>query len=411
MLIMCLLLVAAMVSCGDAKDTPDETEPQTPVDTNKGIRTEAPKTQASVEAPNPLDYDYFHVFKAPEGNPRDIVYNYMYAMSQIKWVATESWTTDWKVPQDYTVNLPYVKGKTYYGLPYSLARSSLDEFSQYVENESFTPNSHYYEEIIGNNCSSAMDLAYNQILNFPGYCQLRPSTNRTDLLKFPDGIEVPPARSSNPDDWISQTVFSHNGLDAMYNGYAQLGKGDILYRMIDGSGHTRMVSKVEVTRSVAGKLVPAKSYIYCIEQTNTWADNKRNSTWFVDRKYTFSECAELLFMPVTFHIFHEDNPVLEDAYIMMKGKNSPESVKKLLNGVVESTFPLTYVRATVTDSEGKIVGDTYKNNMHSTYKVSVRNFDSQLKISKLPAGTYTFDLRAGIARGGVTLESFQFTIS
>lgn len=413
--LMALFLVCSLFACGSPDKDPAET-----IDPLSGsIKTEAPKTEGEPkettapkkEPPKAEDYDYFHVFKAPEGSPRDIVYNYMYAMSQIKWVATESWTTTWKGEGDFGVNLPYEKGKTYYGVPYARTNATLDEFQMYVTNKgTFTPNSPYYEEIVGNHCSSSMVMAYQQVIPMPYAGALKPLVSRLQFLKFPDGIEIPPARSSNPDDWISATVFNHNGQDAIFAGYAQLDKGDILYKNIDGSGHTRMVSKVEVNKSVAGKVLPGRSFVYCLEQTNAWADSKKESTWFIDRKYTFSQLYETLFMPVTLNIYHEENPEIEDAYLMMKGKNTPESLKKMLNGTIESNFPLAYARLTVTDKDGKIVAEHLEYYLTNSFKLNLRNFSYKLGIEKLPAGEYTFKVRSGIARGGVDLETVKFTI-
>ena len=418
LLLLSLLLAVALFSCG--KKNGDDSPETTLNPLGNSVRTEAPKTETTEpaettapkkEPPKAEDYDYFQVFKAPEGKPRDIVYDYMYAMSQVKWVAAESWTTTWKNEGDFKVNLTYEKGKTYYGIPYSDTRATLDEFLQFLPtNGKFTPNSPWYEELVGNHCSSSMVMSFQQILDFSFGDSICPITSRKDTLFFPGNIEVPPARSSNPDDWISETVFSHNGQDAIFEGYAQLDKGDILYKKIDGSGHTRLVSKVEISKSVSGKLLPARSYVYCLEQTNAWADSKKESTWFIDRKYTFSELYETFFMPVTFYIYHEDTPVIEDAYVTMKGKNTPDSIKKMLNGAVETTFPLTYVRVTITDQNGKIVEEALEYRTARAYKYNVRNMTYDLNIDKLPAGEYTFSLRVGIARGSVEFENFKFTI-
>lgn len=411
-----LLVTLLLVSCGSTDKTPAETiDPL-----GNSVRTEAPKTETTKpeetkapekEPPKPEDYDYFKVFEAPKGNPRDIVYDYMYSMSQVKWVAAESWNTTWKNQGDFKVNLSYEKGKTYYGIPYSDTRATLDEFLQFLpQNERFTPNSPWYEELLGNHCSSSMVVSYQQILDFPYGHAIAPVTQRKDVLFFPAGVEVPPARSDNPDDWISETVFAHNGQDKIYEAYAALDKGDILYKKIDGSGHTRMVSKVEVFKSAAGKLMPGRSYVYCLEQTNAWADNKKESTWFVDRKYSFKDLYDTFFMPVTFYIFHEENPVIKDAYVTMKGKNTPETIKKMLNGAIETTFPLTYVRTTVTNNMGKVVEQALEYRTGITYKYNVRNMTYKLNIDKLPAGEYTFSLRVGIARGSVEFENFKFTV-
>ena len=417
--LFCLMLTALLlVACGnDSGKNPDETiDPL-----GSSIKTEAPATDApetpketkpTTVVPSPDDYDFIQKFDAPEGNPRDIIMNYMLSMAKVKWVAAEDWTTTWKGEGEFSVKLVYEKGKTYYGVPYARTNGSLDLFNQFLPSDgNFTPNSPYYEEIVGNHCSSSMVMSIQQVLNFTYSGSLKPTVARQGLLMFPEGIEVPPPRSgTNPDNWISETVFKHNGEDAIFNGYTKLSKGDILYKNIDGSGHTRFVSKVEPFYSATGKLMPARSLIYCVEQTNAWFDNNKNTTWWIDKKYTFKEVYDTFFMPVTLCIYHEENPVIEDAYIMMKGKNTADSIKKTLNGTVEATFPLNYVRITIEDKAGQVVAEHFEYGLGSAYKVNLRNFHYDLGIDKLASGTYTYNLRAGIARGGCDIEHFEFTV-
>ena len=416
-LIMC---VVALVSCGGNGDETQQTEDPTPggVKTEAPDTTDAPKQDAVTDhvqttlSKSESEYDYYFTFKAPEGNPRDIVYNYMLSMAKIKWVATESWVTTWKEQGDFGVNLAYDVGKTYYGVPYARTNGTLDEFEQFVVDGTFKPNSPFYEEIVGNHCSSSMVMSFQQIIDLTYSGALKPLRSRTGLLMFPKGVEIPPARngSTNPDNWISETCFAHNGQEAIFNGYAQLDKGDILYKNIDGSGHTRMVSKVELYYSPTGKLMPNRSYVYCLEQTNAWYDTNKNSTWWIDKKYSFSQLWDTFFMPVTLCIYHEENPVIVDNHIAMTGKNTPDTIKTMLKGTIETDSQLTYVYITIKDQAGNIVSDHLHYNLTKEYKASLRNMHYPLAVDKLPAGTYTYNLRAGIARGGVDIETFQFTI-
>ena len=421
-LILCLLLTTAMfVSCG-GNDTPEETKAplanavQTEEDTEETTsdKSDIYTNYVPTKLPkDPSEYDFSHTFKAPEGNPRDIVYDYMYKMATVEWVATKTWNTHWKVQGDFGVDLTYEQGKTYYGLPYSNTMAPLDEFNLYLVDGTFTPNSEYFEELVGNHCSSSMVMAFQQVIDLTYSGALKPLVSRTGLLMFPEGLEIPPARdnSTNPDNWISETMFAHNGQDAVFEGYATLDKGDILYKNIDGSGHTRLVSKVEIFKSPTGKLMPNRSYVYCLEQTNAWFDkNTKNTTWWIDKKYSFDTLWDTFFMPVTLCIYHEENPVIDDAYIVMEGKNSADTITKTLKGTVESNFPLSYVRLTIKDSTGKIVSEKLHYALPKSYKVNLRNFHYDLGLDKLPAGTYTYTLRAGIARGGVDIETFNFTI-
>jgi len=426
LLTLSLLLIVVLASCGSSDGGSKETTPEQTKDPLGGgvIRTVAPATEPPAPVETDIDYskytptaeklaeyDYVKIFEAPKGNPRDIVYNYMYAMSQIEWKATKGWNTHWKVQGDFGVNITYEEGKTYYGIPYSNTKCGLSVFENFVIDGTFTPNSEYYEELIGNHCSSSMGLAYQQIIDLPYSGGLKENSARRGLIKLAAPLEIPPSRTeNNPDDWISETVTAHNGVDKLYEAYASLDKGDILYKMIDGSGHTRMVSKVEVNKTVAGKIIPSRSFVYCLEQTNAWADNKRESTWFIDRKYSFETLNSTNFTPFTLCIFHEENPKIYDAYIMMKGKNTPETIKKMLAGTIESTFPLNYVRATITDADGKIVSEAFKYDFTKNYKVNIRDMTYTLNADKLPTGTYTFNLKAGIARGSWDIETIEFTV-
>ena len=170
-----------------------------------------------------------------------------------------------------------------------------------------------------------------------------------------------------------------------------------------------MVSKVEIFKSPTGKLMPNRSYVYCLEQTNAWFDGNKNSTWWIDKKYSFSTLWDTFFMPTTLCIYHEENPVITDAHLTMTGKNTPDSIVKALKGTVESNYPMTYARITITDKDGKIVSESLKYNLTKEYKINLRSMHSDLNLSELPAGTYTYKLRAGIARGGVDIETFEFT--
>jgi hypothetical protein len=299
----------------------------------------------------------------------------MLKMAQVEWVAGKTWNTHWKEQGDFTVNLTYEEGKTYYGVPYSQANGTLDEFLQFLpENKVFTPNSEYYEELIGNHCSSSMVMAYQQILDFTYSGSLAPRTARHGILMFPAGLEIPPARSENPDDWISETMFAHNGKERLYEGYAALDKGDILYKSVDGSGHTRMVHKVEIFKSATGKVMPNRSFVYCLEQTNAWWDSKKDTTWWIDKKYSFDKLFDEFFMPVTFCIFHEENPVITDAHVTMTGKNTPDSIQKSLKGTIESNYPLTYAYITIKDTNGQIVSQSLRYILNKQHKLNLQDF-------------------------------------
>ena len=415
-----LLSLASCASESEVGDGGETTSPESAADTNSGIRTEAPPETTSAPATNLKDpsfykpdlskYADYKLFKAPEGNLRDIVYDHMYYMSQIEWVAGTSWTTHKDGKPNGSLQLPYVEGKTYYGVPYAQTMCSAPVFLDYVIDGKFYPNTDIYENLIGNHCSSSMGHAFQQIIDLQYEGGLKLNETRKGYITTANGLKVPYNEDGSIASYDSQAIFDLNGLAAIYDAYATLDKGDILYKMVSPSGHTRMVSKVEVAKNNAGKVLPGRSYVYCIEQTSAWADDKKNSTWFIDRKYSFEKLGSTLFTPFTLEIYHAKDPVVYDAYILVTHDNDAESLKKMLKGSIESTFPLNYVRATIEDENGKIVKEVLKYDLIKSYKVTLRDMTFTLGADKLPAGTYTFKLKAAIARGAWEIENFQFTV-
>ncbi|MBE6642386.1 MAG: hypothetical protein E7615_01885 [Ruminococcaceae bacterium] len=398
-------LFAAFIlsSCGSSDNKPDVPETEEP-------STEESTALETTEGHPGLDYEFYKIFEAPKGDYREIAYNYMLAMANYKWIAGEDFSIAWKDEGDFKVNLDFKKGETYYGLPYSEQRASLEQFSQFVaEGGTFTSDTYYYEEIIGNHCSSSMGLAYQQLIDFPYAGSLKPVGERRGVIKLIDGLEQPAGETTK--DWYSEDVINLNGKEKIFEAYAKMGKGDILGKFVKTSGHSRMVSHVEIYKTAAGKIIPARSLVYTIEQTNAFdkTTKDRNTTWWIEHSYTFQELLDTKFIPLTLEIFHNGEQ-LENAYIAFDDKNTPESILKTINGTVTSNFPISYVRATITDSDGNIVGEIYRRKFDKSYKVNLRTDYSSLNISKLEPGTYTYSLHAGIARGGTEIESFQFTI-
>ena len=423
---LAVFLLAALAACGNpGANDPTNKDPETNAETTTNtsadiIRTEAPPETTTPPSSNLKDpsfyspdlskYADYKLFKAPEGNPRDIVYDHMYYMSQIEWVASKSWTTHFDGKPNGGLQLKYEEGKTYYGIPYAETACSAPVFLDYVIDGKFYPNTDVYETLVGNHCSASMGHAFQQIIDLQYEGGLLFTEKRKGYIKTANGLKVPYNDDGTIASYDSQAIFDLNGIQAIYDAYATLEKGDILYKMVAPSGHTRMVSKVEVARNTAGKLLPSRSYVYCIEQTSAWADTKFNSTWFIDRKYAFETLVSTLFTPFTLEIYHTENPVIHDAYIMVTHKNDAESLKKMLKGSIESTFPLNYVRATIEDENGNIVSEVLKYKLIKHYKITLRDMTFSLGADKLPAGTYTFKLKAAIARGSWEIENFQFTV-
>ncbi len=353
-------------------------------------------------------FTFYHTFKAPEGDYRQIVTDYMLKMANTSWVAGEDFSITWKKQGDFKVNLNFKKGETYYGIPYSQARASLEQFYMFAkEGEEFTSPNYYYEEMVGNHCSSSIGLAYQQLIDFPFEGRLMPGTARAGILSFVNNLKKP-----ETDAYFTQDIFDLNGQEKVFEAYASVQSGDIINKIKPGTGHARMARSVKVVRGSDGKINPEESIVYCIEQTNEFDKTRtdRITTWWIDRAYTFQKLWNTKFMPVTLDILHTNTP-LKDAYIAFDGSNNAETIRHTVSGTVSSNFPLAYVRAQITDSHGNTVSEIYKYKFAKQYAIHLSDYYSELNIQNLLTGKYTYTLRAGIGRGGCEIEKFDFTIT
>ena len=353
------------------------------------------------------------IFKAPENtNYREVVKEYMLRMANVEWTPKETFPIKWKGEPRFKIELVYEKGKTYHGMTYTETKGSLDLFEQLLEDGVFTPNSEFYEECFGNHCSASMDMAYQQVVDFPYLGGVKPNKMRGTMLKLVGNLKIPTEFGSRYD---SLDVWNANSKKDVMEAFASVDTGDIMYYCDKHkSGHARMVSRPsEVVRFDNGEIDPENSYVITVEQTNkfdtTDAAQGKATTWYLDHKYSFAKLYEKRFMPVTFTIYTSGEKS-KDAYLVYEGNNNAETIKNGLNGQVDSTFPLTYVRVTIKNKEGKLVGHSIKYNLICSYHVDLADLTDDLKIDNLEKGTYTCNIRAGIARGGKDFETFEFTV-
>lgn len=348
-------------------------------------------------------------FPAPQGDCRQIVLDYMIKMSKVKWTPKQTFTIR-KKGERSNVDLTYEKGKTYYGVSYSGMKATLDQFEQFVEDGVFDNNDvFYFDEIVGNHCSSSISMALQQLISNGGIGGTKPQKWYPGIFKFPNDIKIPFEHFG--DDYTSFNIWDCNSKLKIFEGYSMLKPADILYYCKKGAGHVRMVySDANVVYNENGTIDGEKSTVSVIEQTNAWDKTVDiNTTWFVDRKYTFEKLYERHFMPITLD-FYTNGDTPKDAYIILDESNTPDSIKNGLRGKITSTFPLNYAYATVRDENGSLVRSSLVNNFTNVYSLALADMNEAIDLASLKEGTYTYNYRIAIARGGVDLEHFKFTV-
>lgn len=349
-------------------------------------------------------------FKAPEGDYRQIVKNYMLEMANLEWSPKETFSIQWKDASRFKIDLTYEKGVKYHGVAYTYTQGCLDEFLQNFEDGEFQPNSVYYEECVGNNCSSSMNKAFQLLIDIPFRGALKPNSLRGKQIALCGNLKVPTAYGNGYD---SYDVFNENSKKDVMEAYATVDAGDIIYHTNKRkSGHTRMVSlPSEVVRFENGEIDPENSFVFCIEQTNAWDKTRddRKTTWWIDHKYSFAQLYEKAFMPCTLTIYTSGEKA-RDAFVIYNGENNAQTVKNGLTGSVTSNFPLAYVRATVRDENGALVKAATVQGLNALYTADLSELNEKLDLGSLEKGSYKFALRAAIARGAVNFEEFDFTV-
>lgn len=404
------VLCVTLVSCGTKNEQGGkETTDSNIVETNDEVESKEEENKLKLpEGINPEDYYKFVEFKLAEGEPRQVVVDYMRKQANVEWVAAN----DISLKDDlgtWNVNLKYERGKTYHGLIYSNLNSSYHKFVSELEANGgkFSSDATSWENIIGVGCCSAILNAIQQITNDVYGETANFIPNGKDTCR---AIKLGEYKVK---DGCAQTdeIVAENDQQTMYKAYALLDVGDIIVKRVNGAPHIRVISEKATVVNANGKINPGRSYVKCMEQTNAF-DNARTdgklTTWREDKIYTFSDLLLASYLPVTLGIY--DNPETELPYLALKEEiTSSVLSKKSLAGTVSSNYPLKHVYLNVYNTSEKLVKQVVIGGMDDTFKVSLRNKSAEL-FDNLAAGDYVLVVDAGIALGSAELCRVDFTV-
>lgn len=409
-----LVLCSALVSCGNEKmPAGNETSKETVAD-NGGETAPSDETKEETaaltlpEGITPENFYKFVEFKLAEGEPRQVVVDYMRKQANVQWVAAN----DISLKDDlgsWNVDLTYERGKTYHGMIYSNLNSSYHKFVSELDanGSKFRSDATSWENIIGVGCCSAILNAIQQVTN---------DVYGETANFVPDGSKT--CRAIKLGDYTvkegcvqTDEIVAENDQQTMYKAYALLDVGDIIVKRVNGAPHIRVVTEKATVVDANGKVNPGRSYVKCIEQTNAFDKTRTDgklTTWREDKMYTFTDLWESKYLPVTLAIY--DTPETELPYLALDEEvTSAILAKKSLNGVVSSNYPLKHVYLNVYNRNGIIVNQVVVGGMDDTFKVSLRSKAAGL-FDGLAAGDYTFVIDAGIALGSAELCKVDFTV-
>ena len=213
-------------------------------------------------------------FDLPNGDFRDAAVEHMRKQSAIEWVCAKDFgvTEKW---QNWGINLSFIKGQKYTGIPYADTKVSYDQFVEGLDGGEYTCELHSWKDVYGVQCvSSVMNSMQQFAPTVCGYSgELMPGWDRFC------GIAL---AFDYPSDGAERTadIIKANGDKGMCEAYALLKKGDVILTKdsVRDMSHVRMIVESPVTvRNDDGLIDPVKSTVKCIEQTS---DFDRSRTVF-----------------------------------------------------------------------------------------------------------------------------------
>ncbi len=410
-LLLALLTVALLVSCGsETEKTPGETENET-VENNGGTDAPANDEPKRLSDEEKAKYFKFVEFELTDKPFRDVIVDYMRKQSAIEWVCGADFSVSEKW-ENWGIALDFKKGVKYTGIPYADTKVSYVQFENALVNGKYTSESSQWKDVYGVQCiSSIMNCIQQFDPTVAGTSNQMMPSYKTFEAQICGDYKVPEGVNRTAD------IRDANGEDVIYNAYMQLKKGDIIITKDDkkSMSHFRvLVEDPSIFKNGVGKVIPSRCSIKTIEQTNAFDAQRTDgvkTTWYVDHVYSFSNLYESAYLPLTLASYSKSRSEMEVPYIALDEDLDPAILaKKTFNGTVKSNFPLRYVQIDVLDGDGKLVTTAFKMDMEDTRSVTLRNSFSGL-FNELNSGTYTLVVSAGIAIDSCELTRVEFTLS
>jgi len=384
----------------------------------KPVTEESENTEALVEESKPIETTAAleektepNVFEAPTvEEARQIVLNYSRQMASVKWIAKAD--MDFSKEKSYTSKLKYKAGETYYGMPYISSRDSMEQLQLALDENGVYIGPVTYDKAIGNSCASSIRVSFDNVstkLDASGSHDFIPMANK-GMIKVGDYTWDPVSDATKFD---TSEVITKNGKEAICQAYAQLIPGDVISaRWKAGSaynGHARLISgETKVVLKPNGEINPARSTVTIIEQNSSFDSNSKvNTTWCVDKIYSFDSLLDKGYLPVRLEEFITGD--LEDARVEFKKVTDPKKIfdSDYLAGEVSSNYYLFEVKATLFDKDGNEASSVTYAPHQKTVSMGGRAFTPSLKT--LPEGDYRLLITAKIGLGEYVYCDTQVT--
>ncbi len=333
----------------------------------------------------------------------------------------------------------YQPDTVYCGLPYADGQTNMYVWLEYYDLETghltMEGDGQWLNSILGNTCAGSLMWAWSTVCD-----SLTGRYVNTSMVPKYGCLPVGSYKIQNPEfldefkteKYSTAQVCSENGLDVMFESYAQAKMADAITN--SNSEHTMMlIEDATVVRNADGTIDPIQSYVMLQDQAagsgekffeHTGEDGVlyqyTGRTGPIAVKMTFKALFDATYIPVTTAEF-----LGLETYAKPEVKFSNEaiaSVDELYSGVVTCNYPMSMFKLIATDENGKEIDmfEVYFNRKDvqgsapgamdgkaRNYKLSYDRLLIEAAFEELASGTYTIRGEA-TAPNGEVFTPFSF---
>ena len=304
-------------------------------------------------------------------------------------------------------------GVVYGGLPYiSWATGSVYRMMDYIDEETGVVDMAHAGAkpiLFGNQCANGAYVGWARVINSCDYGITADVISKNKYIKLGD-YTYDETISAWTESYNTTKVIEENDANVMFESYALLKAGDGIVQWTT-AGHIVMISQdAHVERTADGRIDPAKSYVYIIDQAKKWVPYQHEGgdtvqvPENVDAKWSFTKLLNSVYLPFTYLEWTGEDPI-EATEVTYSHSGDTITLDQLFGSKITTNYYLFDIYAQIFSSNGSevckiAVRSEAANTRELTFKKGAFAMDVWGSYEDLdPNETYTVKVYAQIGTG------------
>ena len=351
-IIWILVLALSFGLCGCAEETTkDEKVPETTL-----------SDAQLYSVPNPMQYPTYTFDHTPTTDElRQMAVKAMNDMLSIQW-CTPKFISYQKTGAVSEKHFSYVPEINLCGLPYTNGDSAIFNFFEYYDTTTgqmdFPGDGDDFNKVIGNTCTGSIMWAWSTVCD--SLTGIYDNYHMTYLNKcYPVGDYITPNSVDSYNQYGTDQICLDNGKEVILESYGKCLPADGLSSSPKNHG-MMVISPAVVVRNADGTINGDESYIYIIDQGQSWrtATNEAGDTAqmknSVDRQMTFMELYDNSYIPFTFAEFLGTDSV-DETQCSIELTGDTVTSAQLFKAKVTANYGISDIYVSLKDDSGKEV--------------------------------------------------------